>query len=410
MMINTTKRTNITRTGKPLFRASFAVLASTLLIVGSLFSLFSAAPQIASAISVANIIPNSGSIDGGETVIIAGTDLFPKYIQNGLQLYLDAINNTGTGDANHDNNATIWKDLSGNNNDCTVMSGAIWSANYIATTGTANSYIKCGILNFDNPTQEMVFLYPETPAVQTPHYFGNWEGGGYGFLLHTDDNIYWNAFINGAYRYTGAGLTGSSDYDTIHSLSAKYDGSQASVFTDGTVQQQFPIVGTIGLPNAGLGNLSFVIGGNIGYNNTSVANLAAAQFYGARLYDRALTDDEIVHNQSLDNIRFKGSTDPADYANVMTVTVGGLPCTITGITDTAITCTTPAHAPGVVDVVIDNGVDPPITVVNGYTYTDDIEPTDPTEPVTPPNPTEPVTPPSPTTPIVPDAPNTGRLW
>ncbi len=46
------------------------------------------------------------------------------YIKNGLILYLDGINNTGSG---HSNTSTIWKDLSGNNNNGTIT-GATWKS------------------------------------------------------------------------------------------------------------------------------------------------------------------------------------------------------------------------------------------------------------------------------------------
>lgn len=58
------------------------------------------------------------------------------YVQDGLVAHYDAINNTGNG---HDNNATVWKDLSGNGNDITLYN----------FDGTATSGWGENVLNFD---------------------------------------------------------------------------------------------------------------------------------------------------------------------------------------------------------------------------------------------------------------------
>ena len=42
------------------------------------------------------------------------------YIEDGLVLHLDAIDNIGEGDSKHNNTSNIWKDLSGNGNDATL--------------------------------------------------------------------------------------------------------------------------------------------------------------------------------------------------------------------------------------------------------------------------------------------------
>ena len=52
-----------------------------------------------------------------------------SYVQDGLVAQWDAIDNTGIGV--HDPSSTIWKDLTGNGRDLTLMSGGSW------TNGTA---------------------------------------------------------------------------------------------------------------------------------------------------------------------------------------------------------------------------------------------------------------------------------
>ena len=44
-----------------------------------------------------------------------------SYVEDGMVLYLDGINNTGEGDSKHSTSTTVWKDLSGNGNDAILQ-------------------------------------------------------------------------------------------------------------------------------------------------------------------------------------------------------------------------------------------------------------------------------------------------
>lgn len=57
------------------------------------------------------------------------------YVTDGLVLYYDAINNTGSG---HSSSTTTWKDLSGNGNDGTVTGGT-WTGNTLNFSISNNS-------------------------------------------------------------------------------------------------------------------------------------------------------------------------------------------------------------------------------------------------------------------------------
>ncbi len=71
------------------------------------------------------------------------------YVLKGLELFFDGKDNAGEGV--HDNTATVWKDLSGNNRDGTLhnfgnsaISG--WNNNYLSFDGV-NDWVACGELN-----------------------------------------------------------------------------------------------------------------------------------------------------------------------------------------------------------------------------------------------------------------------
>jgi hypothetical protein len=58
----------------------------------------------------------------------------------------------------------------------------------------------------------------------------------------------------------------------------------------------------------------------------------------------------------------------ANFANPMTVTVGGQACTVTASTSTSVTCTTPAGTAGAADVVLTTGYSQSVTLTGGFTY------------------------------------------
>ena len=80
-----------------------------------------------------------------------------------------------------------------------------------------------------------------------------------------------------------------------------------------------------------------------------------------------------------------------------TVTIDGLSATVTAWSETSITITTPAHAAGLVDVVVTRGAES-VTLVGAYEYRGP----------TPPPPAAPPPSPAPLQPVVPGVPNTGR--
>lgn len=81
-----------------------------------------------------------------------------SYVQDGLIMYYDGINNTGNG---HSNTTTKWKDLSGNNNDGTI-NGSVWEENSLNFDGI-DDWVNCGEMNYSNVTIEAVVLYKNVP-------------------------------------------------------------------------------------------------------------------------------------------------------------------------------------------------------------------------------------------------------
>lgn len=86
-----------------------------------------------------------------------------EYIEEGMILHLDGINNTRNG---HSTTTTTWEDISGNNNDFTKLSGAsnaIWSDNsYVGNETNKTLTLNKAILSSANEcTVEVCYDVPE---------------------------------------------------------------------------------------------------------------------------------------------------------------------------------------------------------------------------------------------------------
>ena len=94
-----------------------------------------------------------------------------QYIQDGLQLHFDAINNTGTG---HSNTTETWRDLSNNHNDG-LLTDVTWDGNSAIFNGTS-SWANCGEQNNDCQTLIVTF---SANAINTGAnntcIIGNWD-------------------------------------------------------------------------------------------------------------------------------------------------------------------------------------------------------------------------------------------
>jgi alpha-tubulin suppressor-like RCC1 family protein len=95
---------------------------------------------------------------------------------------------------------------------------------------------------------------------------------------------------------------------------------------------------------------------------------------------------QLGDNTSGTNRLVPAAVDMSGFPPTPQVTLGGLPCTdITMISDTELTCVTPAHAAGLVDVVITLANGNVLTIANGFTYLDKPLPPLPPSPPLPPD-------------------------
>ena len=211
------------------------------------------------------------------------------YVQDGLIAQFDAIDNAGMG--THDANAKTWKDLSGNGNDATLNNcyEGCWAAKSLVMN---NSLYASFATSFSGSfTVEIICSAPFSGAKSS-----------YNTLFCAKDDAY-SIYKNGTsltYKQGVAGTRPSIANYNGSSVIAKIDGKTVSIGYQG---QQF--YSTTGTAISSTGNRTWCIGG------ADSSHALTGEIFAVRIYNRALSPQEIAFNAVLDKIRF-GDADPSE--------------------------------------------------------------------------------------------------
>jgi hypothetical protein len=229
----------------------------------------------------------------------------PKIVTQGLVLALDAASKNS-----YVSGSTTWTDLSGNNNNATLVNGPTFSSanggsivfdgtdDYVAFTYNSN----VAFLSASSYTLE-VFALPQSSSAGYPGIINRESNPGSGRdgynLLHTQVEIpAGQVFIMTERWATNSGVQcgfltqTSSFYDKWHHIVGTYNGTNLSIYYDGVLQT------------------STVSTGNI--TNTTkaleVATRSGDDYKGnipiTRIYNRALSAAEIQQNYNATKSRF----------------------------------------------------------------------------------------------------------
>lgn len=247
------------------------------------------------------------------------------YVQNGLYAHFDAIDNAGYG--LHDGAATRWVDLSGNGRDLDTVTGApTWEADAlylhdgdaITDSQSATHYAALKALldeasadnavtvelgwqgDFDAPTSGSVWIGTMTRewANGSKGAFSVVHGYTFASLPNCCTSSNGSHAAKAAYAAYERGVTyaaaGRFAYDTAHN---RYD---SFGFRDGEEKAR---------SSAAIGYFAGIYTTNL-YTNVGFGGAVSSylKFSGrirwARLYSRALTDDELFKNYAIDRARF----------------------------------------------------------------------------------------------------------
>jgi hypothetical protein len=315
------------------------------------------------ATTVSSNTPNVGPASTSTTLTLNGTN-FPyasasDYVQNGLVLQYDAIDNTGLGDRRHSNSPTTWANISPNTHGFALTktgSASAWSSNgwnvgsvagnYYATTDSLDGTLPSGS---SARTMEVVY--------DTPENWTSWNGSHYGLAGYGSSSN--QKMFSMSYHTTFNPLNGyyadvaipnpSSHFPQLFQSSQpitagfRYNGGQISDASGN-------IIGASGFVNG----VDALYSGDLQYNGTAAvslntdmsrpftvgsrtsgegaANARGFTMHSVRLYNRALSDDELIQNYIVDKDRF--------LINPLSVKVGTSEGDATGCTNLTIISTT----------------------------------------------------------------------
>ena len=215
-----------------------------------------------------------------------------EYVITNLQLYYDGINNTGTG---HDSSITTWQDLSGNGNNGTI-NGATWGSNYLSFDGT-DDWVAIGEMNYDKFTLEVIAMTTTAPT-SSNCLIGNWHAGGYGLAITSGRYARINSYISDAWVDLKASK--KSNINQLYHYVGTYDGTNLKIYQDGVLSNSVTTNGNLITTTK-----STIMA--LGVNPTGSSaekDFFAGNIYSVRIYNRALTDNEILHNYQVDKNRF----------------------------------------------------------------------------------------------------------
>lgn len=232
-----------------------------------------------------------------------------QYVTDGLVLHLDAINNTGEGDNSHSTTATVWKDLSGNNNDATLQNITMeaesgWNENSLQLDGI-NDY---AVIK-DSETMKPVAQTIEIVVNRTGEAPGNTDSTKrgiifvrwYGYTVELnaiDDNSQFSISYGRTYKNLGVQsyLTSSQrlNLNKIYHLGLTHGNNISKMYIDNRYETEQTVT-----PDEYGGIMNETRIGqylDVAYTKCNI--------YAIRMYNRELTKEEMEQNYEIDKIRF----------------------------------------------------------------------------------------------------------
>lgn len=228
-----------------------------------------------------------------------------KIITDGLVLNLDAAQLRS-----YPTTGTTWTDLSGNNNNGTLVNGPTFNPDNggsIVFDGT-NDYVDSVIQSIpiqDNTPFTVDIIY-RIPATGTGHLIGNWNvfvTPGWRIDIVSGQIRFLILNANGG---AGRAIRTNSTYGngSIFHFCSTYSGnsniSGMTLYINGTSVQITSILNTS--PGT-LTNSKITLGASQ-VNTTSFTNYLAGNIYQAKLYNRALSATEVLQNYNATKSRY----------------------------------------------------------------------------------------------------------
>ena len=228
-----------------------------------------------------------------------------SYVQEGLVCWYDGIYNTVSG---HDENATIWQDLTGNNNNGKLMNidnddNSGWSSNSLILDGINDWVQMTQIPASENGiTVEIVLKLINETQYNLEPYIENAQNGGISLQKIGHKNC--GAIYSGEYKR----LYDDEDVkvNQLYSMSTGINkNTNTMYFSNNDIFKTNEVTEKYSEPKE---NTIFAIGTDPKGNSSSLSDdekRPNMQVYSVRIYNRCLTKEEVKKNYEQDKKRFE---------------------------------------------------------------------------------------------------------
>ena len=206
--------------------------------------------------------------------------------KNGLPVYYNLNKNLGF---KYINNINFIRNLVSNQYNGIFYNSRIDNKSILFTGN--NSYLKIGDIKPEFVTYEVVFE-ANNIANSDQHIISNTESGGCGLRL-IYNKLHTVCHINGSYQDI---FSKEIEKDRKYYASITYDGNTLKLYLNGILQSEKTVSGTIKSPKSGT-NLMLSYDPYDGYYFNG-------KIYSTRVYNRGLTENEILNNYNFDKEEF----------------------------------------------------------------------------------------------------------
>lgn len=206
---------------------------------------------------------------------LSGGGEISDYVQSGIMFWLDGIENTRNG---HDASSTTWENLANSSYDVTYNSSKVIGDKYCIPNGRSDI---SAIPSSKPLTIEIVIDYAPNGDYQI---INPWYGNSTG-------TVWFNKNYSGLFFGGGSGRKG---IQPVTGITTYATANYSSVYVNGSL--------ITGISGGDSWSYKYAY---MFYYNSSYPSTFVSKIYAIRMYDRVLSDDELLKNAQVDTVRFK---------------------------------------------------------------------------------------------------------
>jgi len=226
------------------------------------------------------------------------TEEYNEYVKDGLYLHYDAVSNSD--EQQHSANATIWKDLSGNNHDGTVIGTANWNEDSLICDGT-DDYIDTGVKQSEfgqEITIQTVANFQEIAQWRGLYGFHSASPNWHGMMAQSNnEHVSFTMYCGAEGQNSSVIIPKDELLNKKRQITVIMQGGKGiKVYLDGILKGENTTTYNINPRD----DYNFMIA----KSHQNEDRFFKGTISSFKVYKRALTEDEITTNYKLDKMRF----------------------------------------------------------------------------------------------------------